>query len=85
MSRSRMTAPIKESEPYPQRTIELVQGHCHVSVHVHSEARENDHQHHGTCCRPDDFQPRGKNEDETVELSIEPAPCKYLFKSKSLI
>ena len=26
-----------------------------------------------------------KNEDNTVELSIEPAACKYLFKSKTLI
>ena len=24
------------------------------------------------------------NEDDTVELSIEPAACKYLFKSKTL-
>ena len=30
-------------------------------VHVHSDARENDHQQHGTCCRPGDCQHRGKN------------------------
>ena len=48
---------------------------------MHRDARENDDQHRG----PGDCQHRGKEEDETVELSIEPAACKYLFISKTLI
>ena len=46
-----MTALIKLRNLDPQRTIDFVQGHCHVSVHMQRYAREKGRLHR-TCCRP---------------------------------
>ena len=55
---SRSRKPQAQNLP-PTTLSRLVQGHCHDSVHVHRDAQEN-HQHHGTCCRQAFGQHRGK-------------------------